>query len=61
VKRFRSTSQRCENGIKTVFLLCGRRMLVTANVVPSSPTLCHPDDEGAKFPRNVDSYKSHTA
>jgi hypothetical protein len=22
-----------------------RRLLVTANVVPSSPTLCHPDDD----------------
>jgi hypothetical protein len=22
---------------------------------------CHPDEEGAQFPRNVGSYKSHTA
>jgi hypothetical protein len=37
-----------------------RRLLVTASVVPSSTESCHPDEGGAKFPRNVDSYKSHT-
>jgi hypothetical protein len=36
-------------------------LLVTANVVPSSPIHCHPDDGGAKFLRNIGSYKSHTA
>jgi hypothetical protein len=35
--------------------------LVTASVVPSSHTLVsHPDDGGARFLRNVGSYKSHT-
>jgi hypothetical protein len=32
----------------------------TLAVVPSSQS-CHPDDEVAKFLRNVGSYKSHTA
>jgi hypothetical protein len=41
-----------------VFLRSVRRLLVTASVVPSS---CHPDDGGAKFLRDVDSYKSHAA
>jgi hypothetical protein len=36
-------------------------LLVAASVVPSSPTLCHPDEGGARFLRNVGSYKSHTA
>jgi hypothetical protein len=35
------------------------RLLVTAKTVPSS--LCHPDDGGDTFLRNVDSYKSHMA
>jgi hypothetical protein len=34
-----------------------RRLLDNANVVPSSP-ICHPDEGGAKFLRNVCSYKS---
>jgi hypothetical protein len=37
-----------------------RRLLVTASVVPSSP-IRHPDEGGAKFLRNVGSYRSHTA
>jgi hypothetical protein len=37
-----------------------RRLLVAACVVPSSP-ICHPDEGGARFLRNVGSYKSHTA
>jgi hypothetical protein len=37
------------------------RLLVTASVVPSSPILVTSDEEGAKFLRNVGSYKSHTA
>jgi hypothetical protein len=38
------------------------RLLVTASVVPTSPIhSCHPDEGGAKFLRNVSSYKSHTA
>jgi hypothetical protein len=37
-----------------------RRLLVTASVVPSSDS-CHPDEGGAKFLRNLGSYKSHTA
>jgi hypothetical protein len=43
-----------------VFLRSVRRLLVTASVVPSSPS-CHPDEGGAKFLRNVGSYKSHMA
>jgi hypothetical protein len=35
-------------------------MLVTANVILSSP-IFHPDDGGAMFLRNVGSYKNHTA
>jgi hypothetical protein len=38
-----------------------RRLLVAACVVPSSPILVHPDEGGARFLRNVGSYKSHTA
>jgi hypothetical protein len=37
------------------------RLLVTARVIPSSPESCHPDEGGAKFLRNDDCYKSHTA
>jgi hypothetical protein len=37
-----------------------RRLLVTAIVVRSLPISCHPDERGAKFLRNVGSYKSHT-
>jgi hypothetical protein len=36
-----------------------RWLLVTASVVPGSPI--PPDEGGAKFLRNVGSYKSHTA
>jgi hypothetical protein len=36
-------------------------LLVTANIVPSSPILCHPDDGGVTFIRKVGSYESHTA
>jgi predicted DNA repair protein MutK len=45
----------------TVFLHSVRRLLVTANVVTSSPILVNLDDGGAKFLRNLGSYKSHTA
>jgi hypothetical protein len=45
---------------ETSVLRSVRRLLVTATVVPSSDS-CHPDAEGGKFPRNVGSYKSHTA
>jgi hypothetical protein len=38
-----------------VYLRSVRQLLVTASVVP-----CHPDEGGAKFLRNVGSYKSHT-
>jgi hypothetical protein len=38
-----------------------RRLLVTANVVPTSPDSCHPDDGGATFLRNVCPYKNHVA
>jgi hypothetical protein len=39
--------------------LCGmRRLLVTDSVVPSSPILVT-DERGAKFLRNVGSYKNH--
>jgi hypothetical protein len=37
-----------------------RWLLVTASVVPFTDS-CHPDERGAKFLRNVGSYKSHTA
>jgi hypothetical protein len=43
-----------------VFLRSVRRLLVTASVVPSSPII-HTDVGGAKFLRNVGSYKSHMA
>jgi hypothetical protein len=43
-----------------VFVRSVRRLLVAACVVPSSP-ICHPDEGGARFLRNVGSYKSHTA
>jgi hypothetical protein len=42
-----------------VFLRSGRRLLVTASVVPIH-RFCHPDEGGAKFLRKVGSYKSHT-
>jgi hypothetical protein len=35
----------------------GTTLAVTSN----RRTSCHPDEGGAKFFRNVDSYKSHTA
>jgi hypothetical protein len=38
-----------------------RRLLVTVNVVPSSPILVVPDDGGAKLLQNVVSYESHPA
>jgi hypothetical protein len=38
-----------------------RRLLVTANVVPSSPILVTLMKEALRFPGNVGSYKSHTA
>jgi hypothetical protein len=34
------------------------RLLVKANVVPSSPIFCHPDDGGAKFLRNIGSTRA---
>jgi hypothetical protein len=37
------------------------RLLVTANVVTSSPILVTLIKVGARFPRNVSSYKSHAA
>jgi hypothetical protein len=61
----------------TVFIRSVRRLLVTSNVVPSSPILVtlmmdlpdgkikkivfHPVEGGAKFLRNVGPYKSHAA
>jgi hypothetical protein len=51
------TDVRCE---EMPFLRSVRRLLVAACVVPSSP-ICHPDEGGASFLRNVGSYKSHTA
>jgi hypothetical protein len=52
-----ATDVRCE---KMVFLRSLRRLLVAACVVPSSPNF-YPDEGGARFLRNVGSYKSHTA
>jgi hypothetical protein len=46
---------------KLVFLRSVRRLLVAACVVHSSPIFCHPDEGGARFLRNVGSYKSHKA
>jgi hypothetical protein len=43
------------------FLRSVLQLIVTANVVPSSPILVHSDDGGDNFLRNVFSYKSHTA
>jgi hypothetical protein len=43
-----------------VFLRSALRLLVTVNVT-SSPILVTPDDGGAKFLRNVGSYKSRTS
>jgi hypothetical protein len=37
------------------------RLLVTANVVPSSPIVCHPDDGGDSSSENVGSYTRRTA
>jgi hypothetical protein len=48
----------CKN---LVFLRSVRRLLVAACVVPSSPIFCHLYEGGARFLRNVGSYKSHTA
>jgi hypothetical protein len=44
-----------------VFLRSVRRLLVAACAVPSSSIFGHPDEGGARFLRNVGSYKSHTA
>jgi hypothetical protein len=43
------------------FLRSMHRLLVTASVVPSSPSLVTLDEGGAKFLRNISSYRSHTA
>jgi hypothetical protein len=47
-------------GEHSVFIRSVRRVLVTANVVPSSP-IFHPDDGGEIFLQNVGLYNSHTA
>jgi hypothetical protein len=44
-----------------VFVRSVLLLLVTTNVVPSSPNSCHPDDGGVTFLRNVDTYRSPTA
>jgi hypothetical protein len=44
-----------------VFLRSVRRLLVTANVVPSSPILVTLMKEGLRSSQNVGSYKSHKA
>jgi hypothetical protein len=49
-----------ELGTKLAVTSSVRRLLVAASVVPNSPILCHPDEGGVKFRRNVGSYKSHT-
>jgi hypothetical protein len=43
-----------------VFLRCVRRLLVQ-RVLFLVTVSCHPDEESAKFLRNVGSYKSHAA
>jgi hypothetical protein len=43
------------------FLRSVHRLLVAACVVPSSQIFGHPDEGGARFLRNVGSYKNHTA
>jgi hypothetical protein len=64
------TAVTMKNGVFSVVTPCGsckiflrsvRRLLVEACVVPSSPIFPHPDEGGARFLRNVGSYKSHTA
>jgi hypothetical protein len=50
-----------EPGASLIFLRSVRRLLLAACVVPSSPIFGHPDEGGARFLRNVGSYKSHTA
>jgi hypothetical protein len=58
------TSNRSTLRRNTVYCVCLRSMrllLVTANFVPSSPSLGTPDDGGATFLRNVGFYKSHTS
>jgi hypothetical protein len=46
--------------LRNIIFRSVRRLLVTVNY-PSSPILVTPDDGGAKFLRNVCSYKRHTA
>jgi hypothetical protein len=51
----------CVTLVFLVFLRSVFRLLVTANVVPSSPILFHPDDGRDTFLREIGSYKSNTA
>jgi hypothetical protein len=53
-------TQRGDTKWYLVFLRSVRRLLVTASVIPSSRDSCHSDEGGAKFLRNICSYKSHT-
>jgi hypothetical protein len=39
----------------------GTALALTSNRRTLRTDSCHPDEGGAKFLRNVDSYKSHTA
>jgi hypothetical protein len=39
----------------------GTTLAVTSNYRLVTSDFCHPDEGGAKFLRNVGSYKSHTA
>jgi hypothetical protein len=46
----------CKYHLHSVF-----RFLVTANIVPSSPNSCNPDDGSHTFLQYFSSYKSHMA
>jgi hypothetical protein len=64
--QLKHTAKTCYNYLLTVisilaFLHSVRRLLVTANVVPSLPILVNPGGGGDMFLRNVSSYKGHMA
>jgi hypothetical protein len=46
--------------LRTLAATSNRRTLVMANVFSKFTGSCRPDDGGATFLRNIDSYKSHT-
>jgi hypothetical protein len=54
------TTQAATSNRRTLRRNSARRLLVAACVVPSFTDSCYPDEGGARFLRNVGSYKSHT-